>query len=279
MTPVAVGQVTASAHTTVSYRFANGTQAEGDFRIDATTGAITYVGSGEDYEAGNQSTNTAPDADISTDITQWHVSNGGEAAALASMVDGNKNTGGNANYAVHPLDADGKHITFALNEAHQEGSFLFYNRTQDAPERIDGSTVTFRLNGADVHSAVLDSANAVNHVITVDAAKAAIFDEVKLVFAGDLQNFREIEIMAEKAPVSYLDVQAVAGDLVSDATVTVNLTDINETPNSVRRLTITAWLSVKATVSPLMPIRWSTRRAARSPTAPPCRTARRCRPG
>jgi len=53
-TAVTVGTVSATdqdvSDRPLSYRFANGTQESGDFRLDATSGVVSYVGSGEDFE-------------------------------------------------------------------------------------------------------------------------------------------------------------------------------------------------------------------------------------
>ncbi|XDZ65715.1 M10 family metallopeptidase C-terminal domain-containing protein [Alphaproteobacteria bacterium LSUCC0684] len=56
---VVVGTVTASEEDTgdnpLTYRFADGTDSAGDFRIDASTGDISYAGSGEDFEGATTS--------------------------------------------------------------------------------------------------------------------------------------------------------------------------------------------------------------------------------
>jgi len=56
---VAVGTVRASdadaGDSTLTYRFVNGEQSSGSFRIDSSTGEITYTGSGEDFEGGTGS--------------------------------------------------------------------------------------------------------------------------------------------------------------------------------------------------------------------------------
>ena len=49
--PVALGEVIGESATAVSYSFANGTTLDGDFRIDASSGAVTYVGAGLDADA------------------------------------------------------------------------------------------------------------------------------------------------------------------------------------------------------------------------------------
>ncbi|XDZ65498.1 cadherin domain-containing protein [Alphaproteobacteria bacterium LSUCC0684] len=65
-TAVAVGTVSASdqdaGDSTLTYRFVNGELSSGDFRIDASTGDISYVGTGEDFEEGNKRFNLAVEA-------------------------------------------------------------------------------------------------------------------------------------------------------------------------------------------------------------------------
>ena len=126
-TPHIVGSVSAQTNENVTYSFMNGTLADGDFRIDANSGQITYVGGPLDYEAITQ-VNLAPDATITTNITDWAQLNNTTETAIAAMVDGVKSTSGQLNYAVHPYNADGDNINFSLDRVYDNGSFIFYNR-------------------------------------------------------------------------------------------------------------------------------------------------------
>ena len=102
---VSLGQVQATASQAISYRFANGTQADGDFRIDANTGAVTYVGNGLNYEAGNQSANIVGSANMTTNVAEWLSGTANDN--FGRMRDGDTGSGGSNNFAVHPRDADG----------------------------------------------------------------------------------------------------------------------------------------------------------------------------
>ena len=226
-TAVSLGQISANGHTTVSYSFANGTQADGDFRIDSSTGAITYVGTGEDYEEGVSPANIAGSASLSTTVTTFYQATVDQA--LASMVDGNTSTSGADDYAVNPQNADGETITFDFNENYTDPTFIFYNRSWDAvANRIDGTTVEYKYQGQTVHTETLDSANEVNDNITLDSPDNFRFDQVVMTFSGDDQNFREVEIIAKRAPVQSLEVQATSGSVSDTVYADVVITDVNE---------------------------------------------------
>ena len=226
-TAVALGQVTANGHTTVSYSFANGTQAEGDFRIDSSSGAITYVGTGENFEEGGTPSNIAAIASLSTTVTSFL--NFTVDQALANMVDGNKSTSGIYNYSVHPRNADGDTITFDFDDNYTDPTFVFYSRTgAGAAVRIDGSTVEYKYQGQTVHTETLDSSTMDNYVITLDSPDNFDFDQVVLTFDGDTQNFREVEIMARLAPIQSLEVRATSGSVSDTVFVDVDITDVAE---------------------------------------------------
>ena len=229
VTPVSVGQVSATGHTTVSYSFSNGTQADGDFRIDSSTGVITYIGTGENYESDTSESNIAPSATLSTTVPNWF--NNTEAGSLAAMVDGSTSTAGANNYAVHPKNADNQTITFDFDDNYRDPTFVFYSRTgAGAASRIDGTTVDYRLDGQTVHTETLDSANHVNWVITLDSPDNFRFDQVVMTFSGDDQNFREVEILAKQASDYALEVRATSGAVSDVVTVDVSVTDVNEAP-------------------------------------------------
>ena len=226
-TAVALGQVTANGHTTVSYEFTNGTQADGDFRIDSSTGAITYVGTGENFEEGATPSNIAASASLSTTVTSFL--NYSVEQALANMVDGNLSTAGNDDYSVHPRNADGRTITFDFDDNYTDPTFIFYSRTGNwYTDRIHDSTVEYKYQGQTVHTETLDSSTHNNFVITLDSPDNFNFDQVVMTFDGDSQNFREVEILAKQATVETLEVRATSGSVSDTVFVDVNVTDVAE---------------------------------------------------
>ena len=226
-TAVALGQVSANGHTTVSYNFVNGTQADGDFRIDSSSGAITYVGTGENFEAGSTPSNIAGAASLSTTVPQFYQAT--ENEALASMVDGNISTSGADDYAVSPQNADGATITFDFDENYADPTFIFHNRSLDAvANRIDGTIVEYKYQGQTVHSETLDSADEINNIITLDSPDNFSFDQVVMTFSGDDQNFREVEIFAQQVATRSLEVRATSGSVSDTVFVDVDITDVAE---------------------------------------------------
>ena len=226
-TAVALGQVSANGHTTVSYNFVNGTQADGDFRIDSSSGAITYVGTGENFEAGSTPSNIAGAASLSTTVPQFYQAT--ENEALASMVDGNISTSGADDYAVSPQNADGATITFDFDENYADPTFIFHNRSLDAvANRIDGTIVEYKYQGQTVHSETLDSADEINNIITLDSPDNFSFDQVVMTFSGDDQNFREVEIFAQQVATRSLEVRATSGSVSDTVFVDVDITNVAE---------------------------------------------------
>ena len=148
------------------------------------------------------------------------------------MVDGDTSTSGALDYAVHPTSANGRNITFSYDETYRDASFVFHSRTY-AGNRIDGSTVSVRLNGTETHNAVLNISDAVNHVITLVTPDGTMFDQVVLTFDGASQNFREIEIFATPQVSTSLSVRATAGSISRDRDVLVTVSDVNEAPVAV----------------------------------------------
>lgn len=189
VTAIALGQIQADGYETPTYRFTNGSLAQGDFRIDPDSGAISYVGSGFDRETPQNTANIAPIAALSTDVPEWHI--GDAEDNLAAMVDGNISSAGTDNYAVHPRYAHGHHITFDFDDKYTDPTFVFYNRVGLGEDRINGSTVSYRLNGTEVHSETLHEDLAVNDVISVVSSADFAFNQVVLTFVEPFQNFRE----------------------------------------------------------------------------------------
>ena len=135
-------------------------------------------------------TNITSKATIITNVRSWW--DGNRRLNLQRMVD--LDTSSSQSYAVHPLDADGKNITFRFDKKFNDGSFVFYNRGS-FNSRIDGSTVIFKNNNKVVR--VFKILNGHN-VITFELPKEIVFDEVVLKFSGYSQNFREIKILGSE---------------------------------------------------------------------------------
>jgi hypothetical protein len=134
---------------------------------------------------------------ISTNITRWHANN--TAANIQRMTDGNTSTRGALNYATHPANAHGKHILFDFKGVnYNNGSFKLYNR-KNVADRINGSTVEFLKDGIVVSIRTISDAG---NIIEIAPDAHIIFDQVKLTFDGDLQNFREVEIFGKNASLS-----------------------------------------------------------------------------
>jgi hypothetical protein len=133
-------------------------------------------------------------ATISTNITHWHAND--TKANIERMTDGNTSSSGALDYATHPKNANGKHILFDFGEAnYSNGSFKLYNR-KGVADRINGSTVEFLKNGMVVLTRTIRNAG---NIVKITPATYVTFDQVKLTFSGDSQNFREIEIFGKNS--------------------------------------------------------------------------------
>ncbi len=114
--------------------------------------------------------------------------------ALDNMLDRDLNTSDPNNYAVHPEHANGKYISIKFSNTYVSGEFKFYNRIHSGgPEkRIEGSTVQFL--SKDIILWTSDPIRNAGTTVTLTPPKYIVFDEMKIVFSGDNQNFREIEV-------------------------------------------------------------------------------------
>ncbi len=202
-------------------------------------------------------TNIAPSATITTSVGTTYVDGADEADQIAFLTDGETLSdgiifevpGGSTNSDANgyqPNNADGKFLSFAFDTAHVQGEVLIHNRGGSNSFRIDGgpngngSTLQFLLNdeivgnGDDadneddndraftLHSRNQDS----DSIITVTPPADLVFDEVRIVFAGNSQNLAEIEIFGVEA-ASTLEVNAAenAENLVAVAASMLTATD------------------------------------------------------
>jgi hypothetical protein len=134
---------------------------------------------------------------IKNNITFWDdFNNFTSASNIARMTDGNTSSSGALDYAVHPLDADGKYILFDFKGVHyNNGSFKLFNR-KGIIDRINGSTVDFLKEGVVVSTRTIDEAGEIVEIIP---ESDIVFDQVRLTFSGNAQNFREVEILGKNS--------------------------------------------------------------------------------
>ena len=139
--------------------------------------------------------NIAPLASsLKTTVTSFNTWSGNVADNLRATTNGTK-TG---QFHVHPLDADGKTLTFRWNQTNVHPNFHYHNRNGSSMERIEGSTITFKLNGQVQKILLINIGEGILHIIK--NATGVAFDEVVLTYSGDSQNYREIEIFAHRVP-------------------------------------------------------------------------------
>ncbi|MBA5249988.1 MAG: hypothetical protein FE834_10775, partial [Gammaproteobacteria bacterium] len=190
---------------------------KGDFSIgsitltdtkDAEGNAIDFSGIAKTIELGNTPSKNiiSPSnglATVTTNIDEWHIND--TASSLRKMTDGNTSSSGMLDYAVHPLNADGKYILFDFNSDYKNVFFKLYNRKNNS-DRINGSIVKFIKNGVVISTHTISNAG---NIVEVYPPANILFDQVKLTFKGDLQNFREIEIFGVEPGKLLIDSHAV----------------------------------------------------------------------
>jgi hypothetical protein len=141
--------------------------------------------------------NIAPKAQLTTNVPSWYNAKT-EDESLKAIVDLDTSTSGSKDYAVHPTNADGRNITFKFSKYYDGGIFKFYNRTGSNRDRINGSTVEFKLDGATVKRFTFRNEE---DVTTFKLVKSVVFDEVIITFSGNDQNFREIKIVGREVNI------------------------------------------------------------------------------
>ena len=126
---------------------------------------------------------------VSTDVVLFHED---KEQSLKAILDRNKSSTGTLDYSVHPQDADGKYISIKFPNTYVKGVYRYYNRTADLSDRVEGSTVKFLLN--DIILWTSKGISNAGNIVTITPPEHIVFDEVKIVFSGWDQNFREIEV-------------------------------------------------------------------------------------
>ncbi|MDP0561531.1 MAG: type I secretion C-terminal target domain-containing protein [Candidatus Endonucleobacter sp. (ex Gigantidas childressi)] len=120
---------------------------------------------------------------------------------ISRAFDANINTTSFDNYQVHPTNADGKYFLIDFKDLnYSQGVFKLYNRDEDVVNsRINGSIIEFLKDGEVVVSHTISGAeNNADDIVEFTPADNIVFDQVKLTFSGDDQNFREIEVFGKE---------------------------------------------------------------------------------
>ena len=196
-TAVALGSVLATDPEagTVTYSIEGG-NADGLFAIDASTGALSYQGTGEDYESGTTShalTVRASDGSLHSDTTVTvNVTAADAAPAFAEpsySFDLAENTDGSATAvalgSVSATDPEAGTVTYSIEGGNSDGLFeidsstgaLSYKSTGENYESGTTSyTLTVRASDGSLHSDVTVTVNV------TDAAEAPVFAESSYAF-------------------------------------------------------------------------------------------------
>ena len=133
-------------------------------------------------------TNVAPSATIITTVTSFGF--GDSIKNMRVLVDGEKDSDHNDSIA-NLRDADEKSIAFAWpSKFYNNGRFVLYNKGSQQ-DRIDSSTVAF-FQGED--RVYIDTILNAGDTVTIFLPTDSMFNKVVLIFWGDTQNIREIEI-------------------------------------------------------------------------------------
>ena len=180
------------------------------------------------------------DVNITSNIEQWQ--NNDKQASLASINDGNLSTADTLDYAVHPLEADGKYIDIDLSHeqvaGYGGGLLRIHNRTECCNDRINGSTFSFYQGAQLVHWGDITEATQVIDILAPDA----LYDRVRITFSGEFQNFREIELLPDFfATANSIEVLREIGDsallinLSDPAILEFNDVELNQETNVLRR--------------------------------------------
>ena len=288
-TSVALGAVSATdpEDGTVSYSIEAG-NSDGLFAIDFETGALSYQGTGEDYESGTTSyelTVRASDGSLHSDVTVTvNVTDVQEAPAFAEgsyAFDLAENADGGANRVslgtVSATDPEDGAVSYSIEGGNESGSFeldaetgeLFYTGSGEdfesssrqfeltvrAGDRSLHSDVTVTVNVTDVQEApafgqenyafsLTENAEGDTIRLSLGRVSAADPEDVAVEYslvAGNGAGLFELD--AQTGDLFYvgsgedyesgssrfeLTVRASDGNLFSDATMTIDVTDVPE---------------------------------------------------
>ncbi len=178
-------------------------------------------------------TNIASLAVITSDVTSYPpdgslFSDEREQLNFSNLVDGVTTVPlwGFDGEGYSPRDADGKFLSFRFeDDDYTQGSVLLYIRGGRTTTDIDNSMLEFRLDGIVVGTpTTLLSANADSkRIITVTPDADLVFDEVRVIFSGDDQNFKEVEIFGRTTELVF--------DSFANQDAVTTLSAFDTTPN------------------------------------------------
>ena len=163
---------------------------------------------------------------VTTNISVWN--NGNTERNVKAITDGNTETKGGINdYQVHPLDADGKNITFSIKSPYyyKHGMFVLYNRTECCKDRIKGSWVRFYYKNNVINEQQITSDE---DSIVLLVPEDARFDKVSITFAGNVQNFREIQILGVRYTLDNRTFDDLNVNSINVNSINVNSININQ---------------------------------------------------
>ena len=197
-TPVSLGSVSATdpENSTITYSIEAG-NSDGLFAIDFETGALSYQGTGEDYESGTTSyelTVRASDGGLHTDVTVTvnviDVQEAPEFAEASYAFDLAENADGGATSvalgAVSATDPENSTITYSIEAGNSGGLFAIDSETgalsyQGAGEDYESGTMSYELtvraNDGGLHSDVTVTVNV------TDVQEAPAFGQENYAFS------------------------------------------------------------------------------------------------
>ena len=216
---VALGTVTATdpEDATLTYSIEGG-NAAGLFEIDASTGALSYKGTGEDYESGTTSyelTVRASDGSLHTDVTVTvNITDAAEAPAfaessyafdLAENVDGSTNRV--ALGTVSATDPEDATLTYSIEGGNSAGLFeidastgaLSYKGTgEDYESGTTSYELTVRASDGSLHSDATVTVNVIEDDFTADTSTTGSVAPGGSI-AGEIENAGDLDWFAVTA--------------------------------------------------------------------------------
>ena len=188
---IAIGTVSATDpdanNNTVKYSIVSGNDAK-LFKINDETGAITYVGTGEDFESGN------------TTFTLTVRASDGERATQATVT-------------INVTDVDDSNQTPEFSDDNYVFTLAENEDGSNSAVAVDTVSATDPENGTVMYSIVSGNGNGL----------FAIDGDGAITYVGTGEDFESHEGFE-------LTVRASDGNTSSQATVTVNVTNVNEAP-------------------------------------------------
>ncbi len=216
---VALGTVTATdpEDATLTYSIEGGNSAE-LFEIDASTGALSYKGTGEDYESGTASyelTVRASDGSLHSDVTVTvNVTDAAEAPAFAESsyaFDLAENLDGSTNRValgtVSATDPEDATPTYSIEDGNSAGLFeidastgaLSYKGTgEDHESGTTSYVLTVRASDGSLHSDATVTVNVIEDDFTADTSTTGSVAPGGSI-AGEIENAGDLDWFAVTA--------------------------------------------------------------------------------